>query len=77
MNVRVPMSRDEVVAALGIRGDSLTRRLRKTRARLNAGLPLEPWDMPLPEPGGWWWSDDIAAHVAARAAAVERREIPR
>jgi len=77
MTARVPMSRDEVVTALGIRGDSLTRRLRQTRARLNAELPLRPWDVPLPEEGGWWWSDDIAAHIAARAVAVERREIPR
>ena len=55
------LTRAQVLAVLGIASTSLSRNLHRTRTRDNAGLPLRPWDVPLPGPDGRWTAVQIAA----------------
>ncbi len=62
------LTRAEVLTALDITSTSLSRNLLRTRNRLNADLPLRPWDVPLPGDDSRWSAEEIAAVAEQRVA---------
>lgn len=62
------LTRAEVLTVLGIASTSLSRNLHRTRTRTNAGLPLRPWDVPLPGDDSRWSAEEIAAVAVQRVA---------